>query len=273
VFARFFAAAVVVGGRGGTVCACALLLAAVFLCARRWYTTVLGRGCGGRRAASPFWRPLFAQAAAFRSLPTRCRTVRGPAVAAAWFFPRRVRSQKRSAGAVCGSSAVCADARWASVTIIPCARQPTRVRGRRALDPFQRLHHEQLGPRRHPLKLCTLLASVHCLHDRRVRIVKTRVPPRGGRRRRGRPARPVKVRVPRTGGRDRAGRQARLAKARALPIGGRRRSGRRARFVKACVPPIGGRDRVGRQARPVKACVPPIGGRARVGRRDRPVKA
>jgi len=42
-----------------------------FLCACRWYTTVLGRGCGGRRAASPLWRPLCAQAAAFRSLPTR----------------------------------------------------------------------------------------------------------------------------------------------------------------------------------------------------------
>jgi len=41
VSARFFAAAVVVFGRGGTVCACALVLAAAFLCARRWYTTVL----------------------------------------------------------------------------------------------------------------------------------------------------------------------------------------------------------------------------------------
>ena len=189
--------------------------------------TVFGRGCGGRRAASPFWRPLCAEAAAFRSLPTRRRTVRGPAVAAAWFFPRRVRSQKRSAGAVCGSSAVCADAPWASVTIIPCARHPARVRGRRALGPYQRLHHEHLGPRRHHLNLYTLLASVHCRQDRRARIVKTRVP----------------------------------------PIGGRRRSGRRARFVKACVPPIGGRRRSGCRARPVKACVPPIGGRRRSGRR------
>jgi len=116
-------------------------------------TTVFGRGCGRRRAASPFWRPLCAQAAAFCSVPTRRGTVRGPAVAAAWFFPHRVRSQNRSAGAVCGSYAVCADARWASVTIIRCARHPARVRGRRALGPYQRLHHEQLGPRRHHLKL------------------------------------------------------------------------------------------------------------------------
>ena len=235
--------------------------------------TVFGRGCGGRRAASPFWRPLCAEAAAFRSLPTRRRTVRGPAVAAAWFFPRRVRSQKRSAGAVCGSSAVCADARWASVTIIPCARHPARVRGRRALGPYQRLHHEHLGPRRHHLNLYTLLASVHCRQDRRARIVKTRVRPRGGRRRRGRPAHPVKARGPRTGGRDRAGRRARPAKARALPNGGCCCSGRRARFIKAFVPPIGGRERVDRQARPVKACVPPIGVRDRVGRQAVPVKA
>jgi len=193
------------------------------------------------RAASSSWRPLCAQKAAVRSLPTRCRTVRGPAVAAAWFFPRRVRFQEPSAGAVCGSSAVRADARWASVTIIPCARYPARVRERRALGQLQRLHHEQLGPRRHDLKLCTLHASVHCRHDRRSRITKTRVPPRGGRRRRGRSAHPAETRVPRTGGRDRDGRQARPGKARALPTGSRRHSGRRARFVKACVPLFGGR--------------------------------
>ena len=206
VRACFVAAAVFVGGRvasreGGRACSRAfsrppLSLAAAaapcaraccswrpsLLCARRWYTTVLGRGCGGRRAASPLWRPLCAQAAASLSLPTRCRTVRGPAGAAAWSFPRRVRSQKRSAGAVCGSSAVCADARWASATIIPCARHPARVRRRRALGPFQRLHHEQLRARLHHLKLWTLLSSAHYLHDRRARIVKTCVPPRGGRR-------------------------------------------------------------------------------------------
>jgi len=71
VFPRCCAAAVVFGGRGGTVCACALRLAAVSSLCRRWCTTVIGRGCGGRRAASPLWRPLCAQAAAFRSLPTR----------------------------------------------------------------------------------------------------------------------------------------------------------------------------------------------------------
>ena len=108
--------------------------------------------------------------------------MRGPVVAEAWFCPRLFRYQKRSAGADCGSSAVCTDARWASPTIIPYALRPVRVRGRRALGPFQRLHHEQLWPRRHHLKLCTLLASVHWRHDRRARIFKTHVPPSGGRR-------------------------------------------------------------------------------------------
>ena len=78
MFPRFCAAAVVFGGRGGTVCACALLLAAVSSLCHRWYTTVLGRGCGGRRAASPLWRPLCAQAAAFCSLPTRTVERSGP---------------------------------------------------------------------------------------------------------------------------------------------------------------------------------------------------
>ena len=155
MFVRFFAAATVVDCRSGTVCAFALLLTAVFLCSRRWYTTVLEGGCGGRRAASPFWRPLCAQAAAFRSLPTRCRTVRGPSVAAAWFYPRCVQYQNRSAGAVCSSSAGCADARWASVTITFCERPPVRVCGRRALGPSQRLHHERLGPRSHPTAVTT----------------------------------------------------------------------------------------------------------------------
>jgi len=109
--ARVFSAAVVVGGRNGTVFACALLLAAVFLCGRLRYTTVHGRVCGGRRGASLVWQPLCAQVAAVRSLSTRRRTVRGPDSSATWFFARRVRSQKRSAGAVCGSCAVCADAR------------------------------------------------------------------------------------------------------------------------------------------------------------------
>jgi len=44
VSARSFAAAVVVGGRVGSVCACALLLAAVFLCARRWSRPFLDEG-------------------------------------------------------------------------------------------------------------------------------------------------------------------------------------------------------------------------------------
>ena len=47
MFARFFAAVVVVGGRGGTVCACALLLAAVFVCARRWSRPFLDEGAAG----------------------------------------------------------------------------------------------------------------------------------------------------------------------------------------------------------------------------------
>jgi len=194
-------------------------------------------------------------------------------VAAAWFFPRRVRSEKRSAGAVCGCSAVCDAACWVPVTIVPCTRHPARVCGPRALGPYQRLHFEQLGPMRHHLKLCNLLSLVHCRLDRRARILKARVPPRGVRRRCGRPAHPVKARVPRTGSRDRACRQARPSKARTLPTGGRRRSGRRARFVKAGVRSVGGRRRSGRRARPVKACVRPIGGRDLVGRQACPVKA
>ena len=77
MFARFFAADVVVGGHGGTVCACELLLAAVFsLCPplvhdRSW--TIVRR----RRAASPLWLPLFARAAAFRSLSTTTAEVSG----------------------------------------------------------------------------------------------------------------------------------------------------------------------------------------------------
>jgi len=77
---------------------------------------------------------------------------------------------------------VCADARWASATIILCAGHPVRIRGRRALSPLESLQNGQLGLRRHHLKPCTRPASVHCRHDRRAQIVKTRVPPRAGRR-------------------------------------------------------------------------------------------
>jgi len=95
VRACFVAAAIFVGGRvasrkGGRACfrafsrpPCSLAADVApfararlswrpsLLCACRWHMTVLGRGCGGRRAASPLWRPLCAQAAAFRLLPTR----------------------------------------------------------------------------------------------------------------------------------------------------------------------------------------------------------